>query len=154
MSGYAVRQIPVPAAARARSTLPAIDYADAFLVETGATDGRTAKEWARAILEGAPAALRRSLRSGWRALGLRHGPTGRPGYVLGWKVRRRTPDLVLLGATSRTGMPAELLFEREPERILFCTFVRHENAAARAVWARVELGHPAVVRYLLAGAGR
>ncbi|MDT5233193.1 MAG: hypothetical protein QOI39_3693, partial [Mycobacterium sp.] len=48
-----VRQVAVPPAARALSTLARIDYADTFVLDTG-PDDRTPEEWARAILEGAP----------------------------------------------------------------------------------------------------
>ncbi len=66
-----VRQVAVPPAARALSTLSRIDYEDAFLVDTGSDRERTAEQWARAILEDAPIIVRRALLSGWSALGLR-----------------------------------------------------------------------------------
>jgi hypothetical protein len=56
-----VQQVAVPSAARVLSTLSRIDYADAFLVDVGATQERTAEQWARAVLEGAPASVRRTL---------------------------------------------------------------------------------------------
>jgi hypothetical protein len=64
-----VRQVAVPPAARALSTLSRIDYEDAFLVETGPATDRTAEQWARAIVEGAPITVRSTLVSGWSALG-------------------------------------------------------------------------------------
>jgi hypothetical protein len=69
--------------------------------------------------------------------------------VLGWEVRRSTPDVVLLGARSRLGLPAELLFERQQQRLLFATFVQHENCIARAMWAAVEPVHRPIVRDVL-----
>jgi hypothetical protein len=69
--------------------------------------------------------------------------------VLGWEVRRNSPDLVLLGARSRIGMPAELAFERRHHSLLFATFVRHDNAIARAVWAATEPVHVPIVRRVL-----
>ena len=68
-----VRQVPLPPAARALSTLPRVDYEDAFLVETGPAQDRTAEQWARAILEDAPASTRNALSRGWSRLGLRLG---------------------------------------------------------------------------------
>jgi hypothetical protein len=97
----------VPAAARALGTLPRVDYEDAFLVEIGPTHGRTGEQWAPAILEGAPMGMRRRLRWGWFALGLQLGSTRSDQLVLGWEVRRSTPDFALLGASSRLGLPAE-----------------------------------------------
>lgn len=102
-----VHQVPVPAAARALGTLPRVDYEDAFLVEIGPTHGRTGEQWAPAILEGAPMGMRRRLRWGWFALGLQLGSTRSDQLVLGWEVRRSTPDFALLGASSRLGLPAE-----------------------------------------------
>jgi hypothetical protein len=68
-------------------------------------------------------------------------------------VRRSTPDFVLLGANSRLGLRAELLFERQQQRLLFDTFVQKENRMARTMWAGVEPLHRPVVRDLLERAG-
>jgi hypothetical protein len=144
-----VREIAPPPAARTLSTLARVDYADAFLVS--ATSDRTAEDWARAVLDRAPAEARAALRRGWFALGLRLG-SARSG-VLGWELRRNTPDVALLGARSRLGMPAEVLFKREPDGLLFATFVQHRNPLVRAVWAGVAPGHRRVVRRLLEAAG-
>ena len=144
-----VSQVAVPPSARALSSLPRIDYEEAFLVETGPTDGRTSEQWARAVLEDAPSETRHALRWGWFALGLKHGPTRSDRFVLGWEVRRSTPDLVLLGSDSRIGMPAELLLERRQDKLLFAAFLQHKNPIARAVWAATVPGHQRVVRSLL-----
>jgi hypothetical protein len=140
-----VRQIAVPPSVRALSTLDRVDYADAFLLEDGAE--RTPEQWARAVLEEAPAAVRSSLLSGWTSIGLKVG--GSDGSILGWRLRRSTPDHVLLAADSRIGMPGELLFKRQERGLLFATFVEHGNPAARAVWAGVEPVHVRIVRRLL-----
>jgi hypothetical protein len=152
-AGSTVRQIAVPPAARARSTLDRVDYADAFVVDIRAAHSRTAEEWARAIVEGAPASVQRRLRWGWTALGLKLGPSRSDRLLLGWEVRRSTPDLLLLGAGSRIGMPAELLFERRQRSLLFATLVEHDNVIARAVWAATEPVHVPVVRRVLEHAG-
>jgi hypothetical protein len=62
-----VRTIAVPTTARTLSALSRIDYADAFLVETGPLQDRTGEQWARAILEAGPTVMRRSLRWSWFA---------------------------------------------------------------------------------------
>ena len=144
-----VRQVAVQPAARRLSTLERIDYEDAFVVETGPTRGRTAEEWARAILEDAPAAVRTALCGGWSALGLRIGWSRSDRVVLGWEVRRSNPDSVLLAAGSRLGLAAELLLKRRQRTLLFATFVRHENAIARALWPGVIPLHQQVVRHVL-----
>lgn len=148
-----VRQVAVPPAARTLSTLSHIDYEDAFLVEIGPAQDRTG-ERVRAILEDAPIIMRRALRWGWFALGLRLGATRSGRHVLGWEVRRSTPDVALLGASSRLGLPAELLCKRQQQALLVATFVQQENHIARAVWAGLAPVHRRVVRYLLERASR
>ena len=144
-----VRQVTVPAAARAHSTLDHIAYDDAFLVETGQAQDRTAEQWARTILEDAPEKTRNGLLKGWATLGLRLDSTRADRFVLGWEVRRSTPDLVLLGASGRRGLSGELLFERQPGTLLFATFVQLENRLARGLWSVIASRHVQVVRYLL-----
>jgi hypothetical protein len=148
-AGAAVQQVTVPAQARALSTLPQIDYEDAFLVDVGPTQCQTAEQWARQVLEFAPASERRSLLRGWSAIGLKVGCRRSGEDVLGWQIRRSMPDCVLLGAASSIGLPGELLFQRHAGRLLFCTFVRQENPAARTVWARIEATHVRTIRRLL-----
>jgi sirohydrochlorin ferrochelatase len=72
--------------------------------------------------------------------------------VLGWEIRRITPQFVLLGADSRIGMPGELLFKRQRHTMLSATFVQHDNDAARAVG--VEPVHVSLVRRHLEQASR
>jgi hypothetical protein len=152
--GHQVRSVQVPPEARALCTLERIDYEDAFVVEVGAVEVRTADQWANAILEGAPPLWRRVLRLGWSAIGLRLGPAGADGFVLGWQVRRNNPDFVLLGASSRLGLPAELLVMRFGGEVLFDTFVRHDGLIARGLWAITEPLHKPIVRYILGSAAR
>jgi Protein of unknown function (DUF2867) len=149
-----VRQVAVPPAARALSTLSHVDYEDAFLLETGAARDRTGEQWARAILEDAPIIIRRKLRWGWFALGLKLGSTRSDRLVLGWEIRRSTPDYALLAASSRLGLPAELLLERRQHTLLLATFVHQQNPIARAIWAAVAPQHRVVVPYLLQRAAR
>jgi len=145
-----VIQVEVPPAARARSTLDRIDYADAFVVDV--SDDRTAEEWARTTLEEAPAATRASLQSGWRSLGLKLDLTSREPSILGWRIRESTPDHVLLGAGGRLGLSGELLFERDGEQVRFSTFVKLGHVGARALWAAIEPTHVRIVRGVLEGA--
>jgi hypothetical protein len=149
-----VRRIDVPPAARALSTLTRIDYEDAFLVELGGADERTGEAWARATLEDASAPTRRRLRWGWFALGLELGGAPPDRSVLGWELRRSTPDFALLGARSRLGMAGELLFEPRGDTLLFATFLGQENPLARAIWGAVAPRHREVVASLLRRAAR
>jgi nucleotide-binding universal stress UspA family protein len=144
-----VRQVPLPPAAQALSTLPSVGYTDAFLVESGPAQDRTAGQWARAMLEDAPVSTRNALTRGWSALGLRLGSPESDRFVLGWEVRCSTPDVLLLGASGRRGLSGELLFTCEQHTLLFATFVQLESRAARVLWAGIAARHRKVVRNLL-----
>jgi hypothetical protein len=111
-------------------------------------------EWVRAMLEGAPLAVRVKLLLGWSTLGLVPTLSVSGRSVLGWEIRTNTPDFVLLGRTSVIGMPGELLFKREPAGLLFATFVQQDNRMVRAIWAATEPQHVPIVRNLLTQAGR
>jgi hypothetical protein len=146
----AVQQIPVPTDVRELSTLARIDYADTFLVHTDHPGDRTAEQWARTMIEDAPAGVRTALLSGWTAIGLQLSPWRSDRHVLGWPVRHAAPEYVLLGAESRIGLRGELLFDcRQAQRLMFATFVQQDNQLARAVWARVEPVHVPIVRRVL-----
>jgi hypothetical protein len=149
-----VRAVELPEFARRVSTLSRIDYADCFVLDAGPDVELTGEKWAREMLEGAPERLRSSLRRGWFALGLRLGSVRSPDHVLGWEVRQNNDEYALLGATSRIGMPAELLFVGRPDGLLFATLVGHHNHLARAVWKRITPLHERVVRGALERAGR
>jgi hypothetical protein len=149
-----VSQIAAPPEILALSTLDHVDYADAFLVQVGSEPERTAEQWARTVLDGTPASLKRALQSGWSAIGLKLYGSSSDRSLLGWEIRRRTPEFVLLGADSRIGMPGELLFKRQQDMLLCATFVQHDNDAARQLWARVEPAHESLVRRVLKGALR
>lgn len=103
-SGSRVHAIAVPPSARALSTLRRIGHADAFLVGIRPAQRRTAQEWARAVLLDAPLAVRSKLLPGWSAIGLKVGNSGRGDSLLGWQVRRDSPDFVVsitYGASGR-----------------------------------------------------
>lgn len=148
-----VRQIEVPSSALALSTLPRIDYCDAFVFDVGSRGDESAEDLMREVLEGSPLAVRTQLLSGWSTIGLKVS-SGSEGSVLGWDVRRSLPDHVLLGADSRIGMPGELLLKKEDGALLFATFVAQRNLIARAVWALTEPVHVRVVRDILTQASR
>ncbi|BDX32025.1 hypothetical protein TUM20985_25720 [Mycobacterium antarcticum] len=147
-----VTQIDPPPEVRALSSLPRVDYADAFLVQGDAPPDWTARRWAGAVLEEPPAELRATLASGWAALGLKSVTSA--DSVSGWSVRRVDTDSLLLGRRSRIGMPGELLFTRRPEGMVFATFVQHRTAVTRPLWASVKSGHVRTVRALLERAAR
>lgn len=124
------------------------------LTSTGPTRARSAEQWARAILEDAPVNVRLRLLSAWSAIGLKVSLAASDRVVLGWDIRVCDGDFILLGADSRIGMPGELLLRREQHGLLFATFVRHDNAGARALWATIETAHVRTVSSLLEQASR
>jgi hypothetical protein len=132
-----VRQIPLPVDSRKRTTLPRLDYTDCFLIASDRVEELTAEQWARQMLEAAPAWWQHALPRGWHTLGLEHGPASSADFVLGWPIRQSTDDCLLLGASGHRGLSAELLLERRPDGLLFATFVHQHNWAqlACAVWA-------------------
>jgi hypothetical protein len=144
-----VRQTVLPPGTRGLSTLAHIDYQDAFLVETGLARDRTAEQWAREVLEGAPVSTRRALSRGWSGLGLRLGPAESDRHVLGWEIRHSDPDVVLLGARGRLGLSGELIFERSAHALFYATVVQLDNRVARGLWAAIESRHRRVVQGLL-----
>jgi hypothetical protein len=150
-----VTRIDLPADARALVALPRLDHVDAWRIDVGAVRRRTAEEWARAFFENAPSSTRQMLRRSWRLLGLPLGPEGSDRHVLGWEVRHRTPDALVLSGRSWYGLRGELLFRREAHHLLFSTCVQQAGPIARAVWAALAAGHVRVVRRVLErGAGR
>lgn len=145
-----VRQVALPPAARALCSLPRIDYSDCFVAQTDRAMDLSAEEWARRILEGAPASFKVSAPATWFALGLKHGLPWSGDNFLGWPVRRSEPGFVLLGAQSRTGMPAELLIKREKNSVLIATLIQHRGPVMKRVWSFVEGPHQRIVPALLA----
>jgi hypothetical protein len=72
--------------------------------------------------------------------------------VLGWEIRHRARDVVLLGARGRLGLSGELLFQRSPGSLLYATVVQLDNPVARGLWAAIVSRHRRVVQDLLARA--
>lgn len=147
------REIQVPPETRALSTLSGIDYENAILADIDAVDdsvqGRTGEQWARAVLEDAPAGTRRALTLGWTGFGLRLRPARSDRHVLGWPVRHSAPDHILLGTTSANGLQAELLIQRRPHALLFASFIRHDTDDARTLWAEAEHLHAPMMCQLI-----
>src|SRR2546421_11076690 len=144
-----VDDVPVPPDTRALCALTRIDYETALRADLDAAEGRTAEQWARAVLEGATDEMRQGLARGWAALGMRLGPVGAEGHVLGWPARQHSPDLTFLAAESARGLRAELFVQRRRDALWLGSFVQLETEEARALWAGVQDRHPQVMRRLL-----
>jgi len=149
-----VREVALPPEALALSALSRVDYSDAFWLETRHVREKTGEEWARALLEDAPAATRMTLRRGWIALGVRLGTPEDERLGLGWTVRHSSPEFAVLAARSLIGLDAEVLVKREQDALLVATIMKLENPVARVVWAAVSPRHRRVVRHLVKEAGR
>src|SRR5581483_4147909 len=89
---------------------PPPDYADAFELATVEPMPRTAEQWARASLEGAPRLLRWFVVLGWRL-----GPRRSAEHVLGWRLLQASPETALIEARSRL-MTAQLMFHVKDAR--------------------------------------
>ncbi len=128
---------------------PPPDYADAFELATVEPMPRTAEQWARASLEGAPRLLRWFVVLGWRLLlGLRLGPRRSAEHVLGWRLLQASPETALTEARSRL-MTAQLVFHVEDARFRWMSFVHHRNRVSRLVWVPVGLVHRRIVQYVM-----
>lgn len=151
-----VRRVGVPqpiAATFARSTA---NYAAAFALRTDAAETRTTLEWARAVFEGAPGAVRWCLVFAWtRVLRLRLEPSVPDDHVLGWSVA--DSDLVAgsteLHAESRFLRARNIVIVREAT-VTWVTLVHYSHAAARPLWAMARPIHHLTIRSLLARAAR
>jgi hypothetical protein len=125
------------------------DYASAFAITYRAADGRSAEQWARTVFEGAPALLRRFVIIGWRyGLGLRLGPPSSGTHILGWEIVSRTPEAITLAVRSPL-LSARKIVRVDDTRVVMATFVRHERALGRILWAVVVPVHHRIEPYLL-----
>jgi hypothetical protein len=133
-------------------TFAAPDYVDGFAVTTSSA-GRSAEHWARATLEGSPAAVRRLLLAGWRfGLAFRTGPYPAPDHVLGWKILSAGRERTVLAVRSTLLGEARLVFAAEPDRIAVATVCCFERPGARQIWSLVGPIHRRVLPYLLSRA--
>ena len=127
------------------------DYVDAFDVRRPAHDDRTAEQWIRAGLEGAPGWMRRIIGAAHRrVLRFRLGPLDAADHVLGWRIVASEPDLVRL-ETSSPLLRAVLVARRvDPSSARLMTLLFYARpATCRIVWALVGPLHRRIAPYLL-----
>jgi hypothetical protein len=125
------------------------DYASAFEVTIAEGDGRSPEQWARAVFEGAPIAIRWFVSFGWRfALGLRLGPRRSPAYVSGWKVRDQRPGVIVLEVESRF-LTAYKEIRVASNSVRMSTYVHYKRGLGRAIWGLVAPVHHRTEPYLL-----
>ena len=130
------------------------DYADAFEVRGSRPDARTAEQFARDAIEGAPWLVRWTIRIAHRyVLRFRLGPDSSDDHVLGWRVVTREPDLIRLEAQAPLLRGALVLQRVDPTCTRLTTSLFHVRpTAARIVWALVGPVHRRIAPYLLARA--
>lgn len=126
------------------------DYAEEIAVDV--TADRDPEQWARLILEKAPLSMRLQMIGVWTALGIPLAPPWSADQILGWRVRHREPDRIVLGVRALLGLTARLTFRVEPGRVVQTMTVRYEHAPARQVWTRLAPGHHRFVGRLLRAA--
>ena len=115
---------------------------------------RSSEEWARAIWEDGPLALRWFMTLGWRwLLGLRLGPRQSPNHILGWNIAERGPDRTVCQAQSWF-LSTYNTFVRRDDQLVWSTYVFYDRPIARLVWPPASLVHLPIVRISLALAQR
>jgi hypothetical protein len=128
------------------------DYTDVFEVTIPASDPRSAEAFARLAVEGAPWAVRTTIRVVHRyVLRLQLGPWSSPGHVLGWRIVRSEPSLVRLEAESPLLGRGVIVGERpEPTRARVTTSLFFGRPAlGRAIWTVVGPLHRRIAPYLM-----
>jgi hypothetical protein len=149
-SSARARRVEVTEHTRNLDTLADPDYAAAWEVIIPVGDTRSAEQWARAIFEDAPPALRAFVVAGWTVgLRLSLGPRPSPDYVLGWKIESATGDQIILSVESMLIGTAQFVLHLENSQVLLTNFVRYEKPAARQIWSAVQPLHHRIVPYLL-----
>ena len=147
---------PGPAApgpdATARATPAAVaepDYTAAFELVLPQPTTRSPEDWARAVFEGAPMALRRFIRAGWRfPLGFQLGPPGSPAHVLGSRIISADRTMIVLEQRSSLMTAHNIVFV-ERTRIVWTTLVRYQHPLARPLWSVSTALHHRILPRLL-----
>ena len=148
-------QRDVPESMRSRSGLANPDYLDLFTATTDEAAEKTAEDWARTVLEGAPYYIRVGVFVvAWRLfLGLRLGPRRSPDYINGWKIAARGEDWVRIEAASWM-MTASLVFKVDEARLSLVSFFRYDRRIAALVWPPISIAHRKVGLVLMRRAAR
>ena len=130
-----------------------VDYLWTHETALPASD-RGAEEWLRAAWEGGPLLLRRLLPIGWRfGLGLRLGPRGSEGHVLGWPITRTDRHTVVVAADSPF-MHAKSCLRVQSRTIVWTTRISFTTQVGRVLWMPAQPAHQWLVPRLLARAAR
>lgn len=137
----------VPVSIRDLSSLPRIDYADAFTVSTALK--ATPENSARALFGDTPDFAERLIWKGF--LGLRLSRGASPDTVAGWRVTERGTDWIRLRAASWF-LTCDLVVQATGGQLWLGTFLHYRNPLGRAVWTTLSALHRRLAPGLLHGA--
>lgn len=131
-----------------------VDYWSAFEMSGVNATSMSAEQWARAIFEGAPTAVRRGLYESWRAvMRLDLGPEEASTHVLGWFIAAVTPESITLTAESRF-LTADNIVSVAADSVTWTTAVRYTGRPGKMIWALAKPIHRSTIRLLMKRAGR
>jgi hypothetical protein len=143
------RRPDVPESILAVSALADPSYTCAFEIAAPPSDARSAEDWLRGIMEGAPTPMRWSIVTGWVSfLRLRLGPRPSPHHVLGWRIVSTSPTEIVIGVEG--SLPsARQVVEVQDDRVVRATIIRYDQPAARALWGMAAPIHVRTIPYLM-----
>ncbi len=139
----------VTASDRARTSLPAIDYADRCTLVTDVH--ATPEQWARAMFGDVPSAAEWFIWRGLLGLRLRRGPS--PDTVSGWLIGGRGADWIRLEAASWS-LRGNLVVRTAGRRVSLTTCLHHDRTWGRIVWSPLSAVHRRLVPGVLRDAER
>jgi hypothetical protein len=143
------RRIDVPKGILAVDTLANPGYTCAFRLTSPSAKTRSAEEWLRGIMEGAPPPMRWFILAGWiGALRLRLGPRPSPDHVIGWKILSATRTEVVIGVEGAT-LSAHQVVQVNDGEVIHATIVRYDRRFARVLWAVAAPIHVRTIPYLM-----
>lgn len=148
-----------PRSGRARRIEPAVkidvqdgrapDYATSFAADLAEADGRSAEQWARSTLEGAPRVLSWFVVLGWKlVLRLRLAPPRVAGAVAGWTILTSSPGSITLEVSSSLVVARKVLTV-DANRLTLSTYVWFEGTPGRVVWTALAPVHHRVEPLLI-----
>lgn len=137
-----------------RSAFAGADYVAAFRLETPAAPAGSGEQWARAVFEGLPAALRLALSVGWRAgLGLQLASRRSPDLVAGWSITDEAERTCTLHAESRL-IAADNRVDLNDTGVVWTTTVHYRNWLGRVLWRTAAPIHQLTLPRFLTNAER
>lgn len=125
------------------------DYVDLFVAAARGASETTPEQWARATMEGAPAAGRFLA---WQVICGLHLQPG-PDRIAGWRITGRGVDWIRVAADGRF-MSAQIVFRVEATRVAFATFVHYDRQIAAPIWGAASVIHRTAAPNFLRGGVR